>query len=101
MENTLTIDTLRANKNVIIGKAWKPNPETGRQGSIKISRDLPIDLVLKAGTSLNVNFNNQREGKQDADYNISVIVPTTQADELIETMKASASKRTAENADQE
>lgn len=94
--DTLTIDTLRANKNVIIGKAWKPNPETGRQGSIKISRDLPIDLVLRAGTSLNVNFNNQREGKQDADYNVSVIIPTAQANELIETMKASAAKRTSD-----
>jgi len=94
--NTIVISQNNGLKNVIIAKAWKPNPETGRQGSMKVSRDLSQDIVLKPGTTLNVNFNNQRDGKQDADYSVSVLLPTATADQLIEEMKASVAKRTAE-----
>lgn len=99
--NTIVISQNNGLKNVIIAKLWKPNPETGRQGSMKISRDLSQDIILKAGTTLNVNFNKQRDNKQDADFSISALLPMETADRLIEEMKASVAKRTAECVDQE
>ncbi|MCR4260820.1 MAG: hypothetical protein NUV96_00530, partial [Candidatus Colwellbacteria bacterium] len=47
-------------KNFIIGKMWVNSVDGNRPGAIKISRDLPTDIVLKAGTTLFLTTNTKR-----------------------------------------
>lgn len=78
-------------KNYIIGKLWITNVSGNKPGAIRISRNLPSDLVLKAGSTLFLNQNTKREGKQDADFSVSVLLPTELADKLIQTQKLAIS----------
>lgn len=80
-------------KNFIIGKMWVNSQDGSRPGAIRISRDLPTDIVLKAGTTLFLNTNTKREGKVDADYSVSVLLPTATADQLIEAERMNAAAR--------
>lgn len=98
MENTkqIVLESNNGLKPCIIGKAWKPNTETNRFGSIKISRSLSQEIVLKAGTTLTLAPNNQREGKQDADFNVSVLLPAEVANRMINEMKEGEAERKEE-----
>ncbi|MCX6722717.1 MAG: hypothetical protein NT094_01455 [Candidatus Staskawiczbacteria bacterium] len=78
--------------NFIIGKAWT-NQGTNRPGNININRDLPHDLVLQAGTTLLLTEQKKREGKLDADYNVSILLPVETAQKLIEETKALTAAR--------
>lgn len=80
-------------KNVIVGKGWYPNANSNRPGSVVISRDLPGELVMTAGMTLNMNNNIKREGDKgvnDPDFTVSILLPTAEADNLIKTMQESA-----------
>ena len=80
-------------KSFIIGKMWINSQDGSRPGAIRISRDLPTDIVLKAGTTLFLNTNSKREGKADADYSVSVLLPVAVADQLIEAERANVAAR--------
>ena len=79
----------------IFAKLWVKSQDGKNPGSIKISRDLPRDIVLKAGTTIALHDNNQRldQGKQDADYSLSILLPRELAMELIEQEKALKAER--------
>lgn len=98
--STETIVAARQNSglmNFIIGRAWL-NTDTGRVGNLIINRDLPHDLVLHAGTTLLLTdqTDRKRAGKLDADYSVSILLPTEQAQRLIEETKAIAASRKVE-----
>lgn len=81
-------------KNFIIGKMWTNSQDGTRPGAIRISRDLPTDIVLKPGTSLFLNTNQKREGKdRDADFSVSVLLPVAVANQLIEAERANVAAR--------
>lgn len=80
--------------NFIVGKLWL-NDETGRLANLNINRDLPQDLVLKAGTSLLLTKQTKRPGKMDADYSVSILLPTEQAKQLIQATKDNTARRNA------
>jgi len=71
-------------KNFIIGKLWVNSVDGSRPGAIRINRNLAADIILKAGATLFLNTNKKREGKQDADFSVSVLLPTATTDKLIE-----------------
>lgn len=77
-------------KHFIIGKMWESSVDGSKPGSVRISRNLPANIVLKAGTTLFLNHNTKREGKVDADYSVSVLLPIAVAEKLIETERAIA-----------
>jgi hypothetical protein len=77
-------------KNFIIGKMWLTSQDGNRPGTIKISRNLPSDVLLKAGTTLFLGQNTKREGKMDADFNVSILLPEAVANQLITAEKAIA-----------
>ena len=82
-------------KNFIIGKVWATSRDGSRAGAIRISRDLPADLVIKAGTTLYLSANRKREGKVDADFTVSILLPEATANELIAKTAELASVRKA------
>ena len=79
-------------KNFIIGKMWINSNDNNRPGSIRISRSLPTDVVLKASTTLFLTPNKKRDGKNDADFSVTVLLPTETADALIAAEKVIAAK---------
>ena len=83
--------------NFIIGRAWL-NTDTGRVGNLIINRDLPHDLILQAGTTLLLTDQTDRKrvGKLDADYSVSILLPTEQAIKLIDETKSIAASRRAQ-----
>ena len=85
MENLEVVasNTNEGLKNFIVGKMWTNNLAGNRPGAIRISRNLPADITLKPGTTLFLTPNNKREGKQDADFNVLVLLPVAVADKLI------------------
>lgn len=70
-------------KNFIIAKLWLSDKSGTKAGSIKINRDLPRDITLTPGTALYLHANTNREGKQDADFSVSVLLPSQLANQLI------------------
>lgn len=71
-------------KNFIVGKLWINSVDGSRPGSIKINRNLATDIILKAGSTLFLNHNKKRDGKVDADFSVSVLLPAETANQLIE-----------------
>lgn len=91
-----------SHKNVIVAKGWY-KPELGRPGSVVVSRELPGELVLTAGMTLNMNKNIKREGDKglnDPDFTLTILLPIAQADELISEMKKGAASFKQEDADE-
>ena len=87
MEKTQSVIASSLNeglKNFIIGKLWVNSVDGSRPGAIRINRNLATDIILKAGATLFLNTNKKRENKQDADFSVSVLLPTATADKLIE-----------------
>jgi hypothetical protein len=78
--------------NFIIGKIWL-NP--GRGGQVIIDRDNPADIILTPGMKINLTdqTGKKREGKADADFSVSILLPEQQAIELIEKKKALIANR--------
>ena len=74
-------------KNFIIAKLWLSDKSGSRAGSIKTNRDLPRDITLTPGTVMYLHANTKREGKLDADYSVSVLLPSKLADELISAQR--------------
>jgi len=74
-------------KNFIIGKIWCTSKDGTKAGSIRINKDLPREITLTPGTVLYLHANTKREGKLDADYSVSVLLPSKLADELIGTQR--------------
>jgi hypothetical protein len=83
-------------KNFIIGKMWVSSQNGSRPGAIRIDRDLPQDIILKAGTTLFLRTNTKRPGKVDADYSVTVLLPTAVTDELIAETNARRKARVAQ-----
>lgn len=77
-------------KHFIIGKMWASSVDGSKPGAIRVSRNLPANIVIKAGTTLFLNYNTKREGKVDADFSVSVLLPTAVAEKLIEAERAIA-----------
>lgn len=78
--------------NFIIGKAWI---NQGRGAQLIIDRDNPVDIVLTPGMKINLTdqTSQKREGKMDADYSVSILLPTETAERLIEEKKALIANR--------
>ncbi len=74
-------------KNFIVGKLWLHSVDGNRPGAIRISRNLPADITLQAGATLFLNTNLKRDGKMDADFNVSILLPVETADQLIQSQK--------------
>lgn len=74
-------------KNYIIGKLWSKSKDGTKAGSIRLNRDLPRAITLTPGAVLYLHSNIKREGKLDADYSVSVLLPSQLADELIGTQR--------------
>ena len=81
-------------KNFIIGKLWVNSQDGSRPGSLRISRDLPSDIVLTPGVTLFLTPNRKREGKIDADYSVSILLPVATADHLIAQVNENIERRT-------
>lgn len=99
MENKDTVVASSTNsglKNFIIGKMWINSQDGSRAGSIKINRDLPCTIALKADTTIYLHTNTKREGKNDADYSVSILLPTSTTDGLI--AKVNAARKEANEA---
>ena len=80
----------------IIGKMWTTSNIPGRTGgSIKINRDMPGELVLKADDLLTLTPNNKREEYQDADYSVSVLLPAAIAGQWRKEQDVLKAKREA------
>ena len=73
--------------NFIIGKLWL---NEGRGGQLVIDRDNPADIVLTPGMRVNLTdqTDKKREGKQDADYSVSILLQKADAIRLIDEKKA-------------
>lgn len=80
-------------KQFIVAKMWTTSKDGSRPGVIRVSRDLPQDIVLKASSVLFLNVNQKREGKMDADFSVSILLPEVQATELIAKQRELASQR--------
>ena len=85
-------------KHFIIAKMWVKSQDGSRAGVIRTSRSLPANIVLKANTTLYLSPNNKRDGKQDADYSISVLLPTETTNQLITAEQVLVEKIKAEAA---
>jgi len=71
-------------KAEFIGKGWKNTNSETNEEFVRITLDQDIDeVVLKPGYSLYLNDNEKREGKNDADYRVSI-----RKDNLPKTEKA-------------
>ena len=81
--------------NFIIGKLWL---NEGRGGQLVIDRDNPADIVLTPGMRVNLTdqTDKKREGKQDADYSVSILLPKADAIRLIEEKKSMIATRKAD-----
>ena len=66
-------------KSEFIGKAWKNMAQKGEHKGteyLKMTIDRDIESVsIEKGETLLLWPNNKREGKQDADYRVSLISP--------------------------
>lgn len=75
-------------KPFIIGKLWTSSKDSNRPGALVISRSLQESFEISAGQRFNLFPNTKREGKQDADYSVSMLLPEAEADRLIEAERA-------------
>jgi hypothetical protein len=87
MEEVTAVAPNNGLKNFIIGRAWTNSQDPTRSGSIKINRGLPAKIVLTADMTLFLTTNIKRDGKNDPDFNVSVLLPIDVADRLIEAQK--------------
>ena len=85
-------------KHFIVAKMWVSSQDGSRPGVIRVSRSLPANITLKANTTLYLQPNNKREGKQDADYSVSVLLPTETSNQLIAAEQILIQKAKAEAA---
>ncbi len=78
--------------NFIVGKIWL---NAGRGGQLIIDRDNPADIVLTPGMRVNLTdqTDKKRDGKLDADYSVSILLPKTDAIRLIEEKKTLVTNR--------
>jgi hypothetical protein len=86
-------------KNFIIAKMWLSAQDGVRPGTMRVSRDLPSDIVLKPGTTLFLSRNTKREGKMDADFSVSILLPAAVADNLIAAERKAVETRKTEEAE--
>lgn len=110
----LTITTMQNSpvqlKSAIIGKAWIPQGSTAilpanfvlpndmtfaanesyliAGMSFRTDRNLSVPVTVKAGEKLFFYTNSKRPGKQDPDFSVSVLLPTTEAETVINASKA-------------
>lgn len=92
-ESVIASSTNAGLKNFIIGKMWLNSVDGNRPGAIKVSRDLPTDIVLKAGTTLFLTANKKREGMNDADFSVTVLLPVETANKLIDAERVLVANR--------
>lgn len=89
-------------KLLSIGNAWI-NDRDAEDASkprltIKLDRDLGLNITLTANAQLLLFANKKREGKQDADFRVAVSIPTEVADREIARQQALAEERRAQAA---
>lgn len=75
-------------KHFTIGREWNTSQTGDRLGAIRISNTLPAPVVLEPGTMLFRFPNVKREGKNDADTLISILLPVDEANANIAAEKA-------------
>lgn len=83
MTNVTPVGTNTGLKNFIIGKGWLTSQNGRAGGSIRMNRDLPTDITLKADSLLIIVPNTKRPDKNDADFTVSILLPVGVADSLI------------------
>jgi hypothetical protein len=80
----------RTTKPLNIGRAWINKVSEGSRGpalSIQMDRNLSADITLSPGDRVYLWPNKKREGIRDADFRLSMDVPTALADEIIERQR--------------
>ena len=78
--------TFKANQSFLIGDM-----------TFRTDRNLPKDIKVEAGKSLYFYTNKKREGKRDADYSVSIVLPEAEAQSIIDGAKQLADKWRADN----
>lgn len=88
-------------KLLSIGNAWindrdKDDVSKPRL-TIKLDRDLGLNITLTANAQILLFANKKREGKQDADFRVAVAIPAAIADREIKRQQDAAETRRLEN----
>lgn len=83
MENAIQAQSTQQFKNFIFGKIWLTSKDGMRPGSFKVIRDLPRDILVKAGQTYPIHINAKRDGKKDADFSVSILLPVDVANQMI------------------
>lgn len=97
--STTEVTTAPRTKLLPIANAWlndRRNGENSPVMTIKIDRDLGLDIRLVAGAQLVAFANAKREGRQDADYRLAVQVPADVAEAEIARQKNVRQSRMAQ-----
>ena len=79
-------------KHFIIGRLWTKSINGTKPGTLKISRSLPTNIILKPGTSLFLSQPNA-EDSSSADFNVSILLPAETSAQLIIAKRAISAKR--------
>lgn len=91
-----------ASKLLAIGNAWindrDADDATKPRLTIKLDRDLGLNVTLTANAQILLFANKKREGKQDADFRVAVSIPAEIADREIARQQLAAEQRRAEAA---
>ena len=79
MSTTIERDKKQATKREFVGRVWKNVVKDGEHKgktffNIRIDRDVK-ELTLTPDSQIQLWDNSKREGKQDADYRMSIILP--------------------------
>ena len=77
-------------KSFIIGKKWTLSKDGSQPGAIRLNRDLPESLKSRTIKASDLQFfpNEKRQGYNDADFTVSILLPIAEADAYIAEQKA-------------
>ncbi len=87
-------------KLLSIGNAWINDRDAEDVSkprlTIKLDRDLGLNITLTANAQILLFANKKREGKQDADFRVAVSIPAEVADREIARQQAASEARRLE-----
>lgn len=87
----MSISGYESTRLLNIGRFWvnaDATPENRRPAlSGQIDRDLPVTITLAPNAKLVLYPNNKRDGKRDADFRLSIELPTATANDIIELQR--------------
>lgn len=90
-ETKTVVSSAQSNTKLLtIGRIWN-NVKTGDRMpamSGRLDRDLPVSVTLSPNSRFVIFKNDKREGKQDADFRLAIVLDTDVADDIIKTQRA-------------